>query len=68
MKTVAAKMRLTEIQALDLGAHRAVNDQDALARGALQRRQRVLTAREVRLDGGIGPIHSAYRSSVPQLT
>ena len=34
MKTIAAEVRLTEIQALDLGAHRAVNDQDALARGA----------------------------------
>ena len=35
MKTFAAKMRLIEIQALDLGAHRAVNDQNALAAALL---------------------------------
>ena len=30
MKTLAAEVRLVEIKALDLGAHRAVNEQDAL--------------------------------------
>ena len=33
MKTIAAEMRLVETQALDLGAHRPVEQQDALARG-----------------------------------
>ena len=64
MKTFAAKVRLIEIKALDLGAHRAVNDQDALACDASQRRQRVLAGRQVRVKGGVGrPIHSAFRSS-----
>ncbi len=63
MEAIAAEMRLTEIQALDLRAHRAVNDQNALARGGLERRQRVLAARWVRVKGGGGrPIHSAFRS------
>jgi hypothetical protein len=34
MKAIAAEVRLAEIEALDLGAHRPVNQQDALARGA----------------------------------
>ena len=63
MKTFAAKVRFIETQALDLGAHRSVNEQDALAGGASQRGQRVLTARWIRVKGGVGrPIHSAFRS------
>ena len=50
MKTIAAEMRLIEIQALDLGAHRPVKQQDALARGARERRQRILTGRGRRLE------------------
>ncbi len=63
MKTIAAEVLFIQIQALDLGAHRAINDQDALAGGAFQRRQRVLAARWVGVKGGGGrPIHSAFRS------
>ena len=34
MKAIASEVRLIQIQALDLGAHRAINDQDALSCGA----------------------------------
>ena len=54
MKAFAAKVRLAEIEALDLGAHRPVDEQDALARGASQRCQGALVAREVRVGGWIG--------------
>ena len=58
MKAFASEVRLVEIQALDLGAHRAVNDEYALARGAPQRRQRVLAAGWVGVGDWIGrPIH-----------
>ena len=58
MKTIAAEVLFIQVQALDLGAHRPVNEQDALARGAFQRRQCVLAARGVRVGGWIGgPIH-----------
>ena len=37
MKAFAAKVGLTKVEALNLGAHRPVDEQDALARGALER-------------------------------
>ena len=38
VKAIAAEVLFIQVQALDLGAHRAVNQQDALAGGAPQRR------------------------------
>ena len=54
MKAIAAEVRLIQVEALDLGAHRPVDEQDALARGAFQRRQHVLAASEIRVGGCIG--------------
>ncbi len=54
MKPIAAEVRLAEIETLDLGAHRPVDEQDALARGASQRCQGARVAREVRVWGWIG--------------
>ena len=54
MKTVAAEMRLVEAQALDLGAHRPVKQQDAVARGVAERRQRILARADGVSMSGLG--------------
>jgi hypothetical protein len=54
MKAFAAEVLFIQVQALNLGAHRPVNQQDALAGGVLQRRRRVLVACEIRVGGWIG--------------
>ena len=63
VKPLAAKMPLVEAQALDLRAHRAVEDENPLVRRAVKGRQRVLLARERRLSCRIErALHFAYRS------
>ena len=62
VKARAAKVGLAEAEALDLGAHRPVNQQNPLARGAAEGRQWVLPKRKRRVGGWIEvTIHSADR-------
>ena len=62
VKALAAKVGLAEAEALDLGAHRPVNQQDPLARGAAEGRKRILPKRERRVGGWVEvTIHSADR-------
>ena len=62
VKALAAKVSLVETEALDLGAHRPVDQQNALARGAAKGRQRVLPKGERRVDSWMEvTIHSADR-------
>jgi hypothetical protein len=62
VKAVAAKMGLVETEALDLSAHRPVNQQNPLARRAAYGGQRVLLARERRIYDRIKrTTHSSYR-------
>ena len=58
MKAIAAEVLFIQVQALDLGTHSPVNEENALARGAPQRSQCVLAARKIRVGGWIGgPVH-----------
>ena len=62
VKARAAKVGLAEAEALDLGAHRPVNQQDPVARGAAEGRQWILPKRKRRVGGWIEvTIHSADR-------
>ena len=63
MKTFAAEVASRRAQALDLGAHRSVDQQNPLARGAAQRRRCVLAAarRPCRKRDRENEAHSARR-------
>ena len=51
VKALAAKVGLAQAEALDLSAHRPVNQQNPLARRAAEGRQWVLPKGERRVDG-----------------